>query len=97
MAHEPQASTHGAGHAKALPADLAAPAFVDGWKSRALIVGGISMCVALLLIFLANAQDHLGFDQRARVMVKIEGGKWKLETWGDIHHLVPLDTLDDQW
>ena len=65
MAHEPQASTHGAGHAKALPADLAAPAFVDGWKSRALIVGGISMCVALLLIFLANAQDHLGFDDIA--------------------------------
>ena len=22
--------------------------------------------------------DHLGFDQRARVMVRIEGGKWKL-------------------
>ena len=25
-----------------------------------------------------SAQDHLGFDQRARVMVKIEGGAWKL-------------------
>jgi len=77
MAHEPQASTHGAGHAKALPADLAAPAFVDGWKSRALIVGGISMCVALLLIFLANAQDHLGFDHFYRA--------WALGTmvtWG---------------
>jgi len=22
--------------------------------------------------------DHMGFDQRARVMVKIEGGTWKL-------------------
>ncbi len=25
-----------------------------------------------------SAQDHLGFDQRARVMVKIENGDWKL-------------------
>jgi hypothetical protein len=77
MAHEPQASTHGAGHAKALPADLAAPAFVDGWKSRALIVGGISMCIAIVLIFLANAQDHLGFDHFYRA--------WALGTmvtWG---------------
>lgn len=26
-----------------------------------------------------SAQDHLGFDQRARVMVKIENGGWKLQ------------------
>ncbi len=26
-----------------------------------------------------SPQDHLGFDQRARVMVKIEGGAWKLQ------------------
>jgi branched-chain amino acid transport system substrate-binding protein len=26
-----------------------------------------------------SAQDHLGFDQRARVMVKIESGGWKLQ------------------
>jgi branched-chain amino acid transport system substrate-binding protein len=26
-----------------------------------------------------SAQDHLGFDQRARVMVKVEGGTWKLQ------------------
>ena len=25
-----------------------------------------------------SAQDHLGFDQRARVMVKVENGDWKL-------------------
>lgn len=25
-----------------------------------------------------SPQDHLGFDQRARVMVKVEGGDWKL-------------------
>jgi branched-chain amino acid transport system substrate-binding protein len=26
-----------------------------------------------------SPQDHLGFDQRARVMVKIENGGWKLQ------------------
>ena len=25
-----------------------------------------------------SASDHLGFDQRARVMVEIKGGAWKL-------------------
>jgi len=77
MAHEPQASTHGAGHAKALPADLGAPPLVDVWKSRALIVGVTSMCVALILIVLAQAQDHLGFDHFYRA--------WALGTmvtWG---------------
>jgi hypothetical protein len=49
-------------HAKQLPADLSAPAFVNAWKRRALIVGVISMCIAIILIFLANAQDHLGQD-----------------------------------
>ncbi|MBS1197198.1 MAG: Extracellular ligand-binding receptor [Proteobacteria bacterium] len=29
-------------------------------------------------IFNLSAQDHLGFDQRARVMVKVENGTWKL-------------------
>ena len=30
-------------------------------------------------IFNMSANDHLGLDQRARVMVKIEGGTWKLQ------------------
>jgi branched-chain amino acid transport system substrate-binding protein len=29
-------------------------------------------------VFNMSPQDHLGFDQRARVMIKIENGKWKL-------------------
>jgi len=29
-------------------------------------------------IFIMSAQDHQGFDQRARVMVTIESGAWKL-------------------
>ena len=30
-------------------------------------------------VFNISATDHLGFDQRARVMVKIENGTWKLQ------------------
>ena len=26
-----------------------------------------------------NAKDHLGLDQRSRVMVEIKDGKWKLQ------------------
>ena len=29
-------------------------------------------------VFNMSAQDHLGLDQRARVMVRIEGGNWRL-------------------
>jgi branched-chain amino acid transport system substrate-binding protein len=29
-------------------------------------------------IFNMSANDHAGLDQRARVMVEIVGGKWKL-------------------
>jgi len=29
-------------------------------------------------VFNLSAEDHQGFDQRARVMVKVEGGTWKL-------------------
>jgi branched-chain amino acid transport system substrate-binding protein len=30
-------------------------------------------------IFSTTAQDHLGMDQRARVMVRIENGAWKYQ------------------
>ena len=58
MAHD----THGASHAKALPADLSAPSFVDGWRSRALIVAAVAAIVAVILAFLGQAQDQLGWD-----------------------------------
>ena len=29
-------------------------------------------------VFTMSANDHLGLDQRARVMVRIENGGWKL-------------------
>jgi hypothetical protein len=62
MAHDSHAVTH----AKTLPADLGAPAFVDGWKSRALVVGVIFLAVAVVLAFLGQAQDGLGWDHFLR-------------------------------
>ena len=64
-------------HAKTLPADLGAPAFVDAWKTRALIVGAIFAVIAVILGFLGQAQDGLGWDHFLRA--------WTLGTmltWG---------------
>jgi len=55
MAHD----THGA---RTLPADLRAPAFVDGWRSRAVIVAVVALVVAVILALLGQAQDQLGWD-----------------------------------
>jgi hypothetical protein len=62
MAHD----THGSSHAKALPADLGAPAFVDGWRSRAIIVAAVAAIVAVILAFLGQTQDHLGWEHFMR-------------------------------
>src|SRR5580704_4549123 len=51
MAHET--------HAKTLPADLGAPALVDVWKSRALIVGLVASVVAAGLAFADGSIDHV--------------------------------------
>lgn len=53
-------------HAKSLPADLSAPAFVDGWRSRAFVVGGVFLVIAVILAFLGQSQDGLGWDHFAR-------------------------------
>jgi hypothetical protein len=50
MAHET--------HAKTLPAELGAPAFVDAWKTRAVVVALIFAVIAVVLGFL----DGHGFD-----------------------------------
>ena len=65
MAHE----THGASHAKTLPADLSAPLFVDGWRTRALMVAAVSAIVAVILAFLGQAQDQLGWDHVMRAWI----------------------------
>jgi hypothetical protein len=62
MAHD----THGASHAKALPADLSAPSFVDGWRARALVVAAVAAIAAVILAFLGQAQDQLGWDHFLR-------------------------------
>src|SRR6478736_9849585 len=65
MAHD----THGASHAKALPADLRAPLFVDGWRSRALVVAAVAAIAAVILAFLGQSQDQLGWDHVYRAWV----------------------------
>jgi hypothetical protein len=65
MAHD----THGASHAKTLPADLGAPAFVDGWRARALIVAALAAVAAVIFAFLGQAQDQLGWDHVMRAWI----------------------------
>ncbi len=85
MAHET--------HAKTLPADLSAPAFVDGWKSRALMVGAVFSVIAALLAFADGSIEHLlrawvlglmltfGFSVGGLALLMVQycsGGKWGL-------------------
>jgi hypothetical protein len=73
MAHDSRAASH----AKTLPADLSAPAFVDGWRNRALIVGVIFSVVAVILAVMGQSQDGLGWEHFLR--------SWTLGlmvTWG---------------
>jgi hypothetical protein len=73
MAHD----NNPASHAHALPAELGAPAFVDAWKSRALVTGAVFAVIAVILGFLGQAQDGLGWDHFLRA--------WTLGTmltWG---------------
>ncbi len=64
MAHE----SHTASHAKALPADLGTPPFVSAWQMRALVVGATFSLVALILTFMGQAQDQLGWDHFLRAL-----------------------------
>lgn len=81
-------------HTKTLPADLGAPAFVDVWRTRALIVGVVFLVFAVILGFLSG--DHWNHFLRAwlhgfmicfgfccggmcLLMVQyLSGGKWGL-------------------
>jgi hypothetical protein len=55
MAHDHNANTHG----KELPRDLSAPAFVDGWKTRALVIGVIFAVIAAGLALLDGSIEHV--------------------------------------
>ena len=50
-------------HTKTLPADLSAPAFVDIWRKRALIIGVVFLAAAIVLGFLSG--DHWNHFLRA--------------------------------
>jgi hypothetical protein len=73
MAHDSKATSH----AKTLPAELGAPAFVDAWKTRSVMVGSIFAVIAVILGFLGQAQDGLGWDHVLRAWTL--GTMW---TWG---------------
>ena len=51
---------------KTLPADLSAPAFVNGWRSRALVVGAVFAVLSIVLAFLAATFDHDGINHLLR-------------------------------
>jgi hypothetical protein len=85
MAHET--------HAKTLPAELGAPAFVDGWRTRALIVGVVFSAIAAVLAFADGSIDHVlrawllglmltfGFAVGGLALLMVQyvtGGKWGL-------------------
>jgi hypothetical protein len=64
MAHDSHIS-----HAKALPANLNAPAFVGAWKSRAVVVAAVFAILTVILAFLGQAQDQLGWEHFLRAWV----------------------------
>ena len=85
MAHE--------SHTKTLPADLGAPAFVDGWRKRAIMVGGIFAVIAAVIAFLDGSINHFmrawvlglmltfGWSVGGLAMLMVQycsGGKWGL-------------------
>jgi hypothetical protein len=85
MAHET--------HDKTLPADLSAPAFVDGWRSRALAIGVICSAAAAALALADHSVDHVlrawllgltltfGFAVGGLAVLMLQyvsGGKWGL-------------------
>jgi hypothetical protein len=51
---------------KGLPSTLNAPAFVATWRSRAMIVGLVCAAIAVIVAFLGQAQDHLGWEHLLR-------------------------------
>jgi hypothetical protein len=82
-----------AAHAKVLPADLSAPAFVNGWRARALMIAVLFTVTAAVLAFLDHSIDHVlrawivgttlcfGFACGGLTLLMLQyvtGGKWGL-------------------
>ena len=85
MAHET--------HAKTLPADLSAPAFVGTWRTRALLVAAVATAAAAALAVADGSLDHVlrawvlglmltfGFAVGGLALLMVQyctGGKWGL-------------------
>src|ERR1039457_3788393 len=85
--------THEIQHAKTLPADLGAPAIVDGWRSRALAVGSVFSVIPVVLAVADGSIDHVlrawllglmltfGFSVGGLALLMVQyctGGKWGL-------------------
>ncbi|MGH9600551.1 MAG: hypothetical protein ACRD27_11855 [Terracidiphilus sp.] len=62
MAYE----SHASSHAKTLPAELGAPAFVDTWQTRAIVVGVVFSVVAGILAVLDKSSGHDPLDHLLR-------------------------------
>jgi hypothetical protein len=74
-----------AAHAKVLPADLSAPAFVTAWRVRALMVAVLFTVAAVVLAFLDGSWDHFFRAWVVGLMLTfgfccgyVTGGKWGL-------------------
>ncbi len=65
MAHE----SHNSSHARALPADLGAPAFVDTWRTRAIVVGVVFCAIAGIFAALDKATGHDPLEHVLRAWV----------------------------
>jgi hypothetical protein len=80
-------------HAKTLPSELGAPAFVDGWMTRALAIGLIFSVIAAGLAVADGSVDHVlrawllgmvltfGFSVGGLALLMVQycsGGKWGL-------------------
>jgi hypothetical protein len=80
-------------HAKTLPAELGAPAFVDAWKMRALTIGLVFSVIAAGLALADKSIDHVlrgwllgmmmtfGFSVGGLALLMVQycsGGKWGL-------------------
>jgi len=80
-------------HAKVLPADLNAPAFVNAWRARALMIAILFTVTAVVLAFLDGSVDHVyrawvvgmvlnfGFCCGGLLLLMLQyvtGGKWGL-------------------
>jgi branched-chain amino acid transport system substrate-binding protein len=67
-----------ANYAIPIAAKQAKPGTVEFRKALRDALEGAKNVVGTHGVFNMSAQDHLGLDQRARVMIRIDGGKWRL-------------------